>query len=284
MSIQVFLDQMLKYASRRGLGWGAVTVYTIACRFNFDPRKGPVQIEWFTGAQTNLCYNAVDRHVKDGAGDRVAFFWEGNDPGEASVTTYQELLGSVCRIANFLKSLGVKKGSDVTLYLPMIPELPAAMVRQSVLRTSHSNADCAWQYTGPYVSRPKKGTMAIFCSVSMQPAWVWLAVSMCTHRSRTLCGLCGVFSGLSRRTHHGLKAQCGAHCIRRQAWCKDHLSQGMGHSQHADLFWAPRCQGWCTMAIKGKSHDHSTAAGQQNVEALRDCKLGISQQPRIAVH
>jgi len=64
----------------------------LARSFNFDSRKGPVNVQWFTGAETNMAYNCVDRHVEAGHGDRVAFYWEGNDLGEDSVTTYSQLL------------------------------------------------------------------------------------------------------------------------------------------------------------------------------------------------
>ena len=60
-------------------------------RYNFDVRKGPVKVEWFVGAETSLAYNCVDRHVEAGHGDRVAFYWEGNDLNEQSVTTYKQL-------------------------------------------------------------------------------------------------------------------------------------------------------------------------------------------------
>jgi acetyl-CoA synthetase len=75
-----------------------------------------------------VCYNCVDRHVKEGNGDRVAFFWEGNDVGQATTTTYKELQDMVCQIANYMKSQGVGKGDDVTIYMPMVPELPAVML------------------------------------------------------------------------------------------------------------------------------------------------------------
>ena len=58
---------------------------------NFDVQKGRIQTRWFVGGTTNLCYNAVDRHVKDGKGDKVAFYWEGNDVGEDSKMTYSEV-------------------------------------------------------------------------------------------------------------------------------------------------------------------------------------------------
>lgn len=63
--------------------------------FNFDSRKAPVSVQWFTGAETNLAFNCLDRHVGAGLGDRVAFYWEGNDLGEDSTTTYSALLAQV---------------------------------------------------------------------------------------------------------------------------------------------------------------------------------------------
>ncbi|KAK9811421.1 hypothetical protein WJX72_003702 [[Myrmecia] bisecta] len=108
------------------------------CRCNFDMNKGPISIEWLVGAQTNLCYNAVDRHVEAGHGDRVAFYWEGNDLNQDSKVTYRQVQDMVCKIANYLKSIGVKKGDDVTIYMPMIPELPAAMLACARIGAVHS--------------------------------------------------------------------------------------------------------------------------------------------------
>ncbi|KAL6774217.1 ACS1 [Auxenochlorella protothecoides x Auxenochlorella symbiontica] len=107
-------------------------------KHNIDTSKGPVSIEWFLGAQTNLAYNAVDRHVEAGMGDRVAFFWEGNDVDQSRTVTYKQLQDQVCQVANFLLSKGVKKGSDVTIYLPMIPELPATMLACARIGAVHS--------------------------------------------------------------------------------------------------------------------------------------------------
>lgn len=98
------------------------------CRFNFNVNKGPVSIEWFIGAETNVCYNCLDRHIERGLGERTAFFFEGNDVGRESKITYKELRDTVCKISNYLKSIGVKRGDDVTIYMPMTMELPAAMV------------------------------------------------------------------------------------------------------------------------------------------------------------
>eukprot|EP00803_Ostreobium_quekettii_P004820 evm.model.scf_892.6 EVM.evm.TU.scf_892.6 scf_892:44845-46746(-) len=106
--------------------------------YNFDVRKGPVQITWFPGARTNLCYNAVDRHVLAGDGDKVAFLWEGNDPGVSSAMTYRQVQEQVCRLANWMKSVGVGKGDDVTIYMPMTPELPIAMLACARIGAVHS--------------------------------------------------------------------------------------------------------------------------------------------------
>ena len=60
--------------------------------------KGPVKIEWMVGAQTNICYNALDRNVEAGHGDRVAFYWVGNDPQDKGSITYSQLLAEVGRL------------------------------------------------------------------------------------------------------------------------------------------------------------------------------------------
>lgn len=63
--------------------------------------KGPIHIEWLSGAQTNLCYNAVDRNVNEGRGDKVAFYWEGNDVGVSGSWTYKQLLDEVLYFSIF---------------------------------------------------------------------------------------------------------------------------------------------------------------------------------------
>ena len=105
---------------------------------NFDNEKGPVSIKWFLGAKTNLAYNALDRHVLAGKGDKVAFYWEGNEPSESIAYTYAELLDKVKRFANVLKSKGVKKGDNVAIYLPMVAELPVAMLASARIGAVHS--------------------------------------------------------------------------------------------------------------------------------------------------
>lgn len=108
------------------------------CSYNFNVNDGPIFVEWFKDAETNICYNAVDRHVEDGNGDRVAFLWEGNDVGQDSQMTYKEVLDKVSQCANFLKRSGVKKGDDVTIYMPMTPELPITMLACARIGAVHS--------------------------------------------------------------------------------------------------------------------------------------------------
>eukprot|EP01147_Barroeca_monosierra_P005429 gene5429-8894_t len=105
---------------------------------NYDRTKGPVNISWFKGGITNICFNVLDRHVENGQGDRVAFFWEGNKPNEETTITYSQLLARVKRVANALKSLGVKKGNTIALYQPMILDLVVAMLACARIGAPHS--------------------------------------------------------------------------------------------------------------------------------------------------
>ena len=92
---------------------------------------------WFVGGTLNASYNCLDRHVAAGKGDRVAFHWEG-EPGDTRTLTYRELLDEVSRFANVLKDLGVRKGDRVAVYMPMIPELPVAMLACARIGAAHS--------------------------------------------------------------------------------------------------------------------------------------------------
>ncbi|EFJ26782.1 hypothetical protein SELMODRAFT_441669 [Selaginella moellendorffii] len=108
------------------------------CAYNFDKRKGPIFVEWFRGGYTNVCFNAIDRHVDSGRGNQVAVLWEGNDPRFNARITYSELLRYVCQVANLLRSRGVKKGDRVCIYMPMILELPVAMLACARIGAIHS--------------------------------------------------------------------------------------------------------------------------------------------------
>ena len=96
------------------------------------------RIEWFKDAKLNVSYNCIDRHIKNGQGDRIAFFWEGNDPSNSKKLTYHELYKEVCRFSNVLKGFNISKGDRVCLYMQMIPELPIAMLACARIGAIHS--------------------------------------------------------------------------------------------------------------------------------------------------
>ena len=93
--------------------------------------------KWFVGGKLNISANCLDRHVAAGLGDRVAYYWEG-EPGDSRTISYQELLDETCRMANALRELGVKRGDRVAIYMPMIPELPVAMLACARIGAAHS--------------------------------------------------------------------------------------------------------------------------------------------------
>jgi acetyl-CoA synthetase len=97
----------------------------------------PPFVKWFVGGTLNASVNCLDRHVRDGGGDKVAFHWEG-EPGDTRTITYAGLLEEVCRLANGLRSLGVRKGDRVNIYLGMVPELPIAMLACARIGAPHS--------------------------------------------------------------------------------------------------------------------------------------------------
>lgn len=94
-------------------------------------------IEWFSDGELNVSYNCIDRHLSL-RGDQTAIIWEGDDPTQSRHITYKELHGEVCRMANVLKDMDVKKGDRVTLYLPMIPEAAYAMLACARIGAIHS--------------------------------------------------------------------------------------------------------------------------------------------------
>ncbi|MCB2188737.1 MAG: acetate--CoA ligase [Deltaproteobacteria bacterium] len=106
--------------------------------FNFHKSKGPISIKWFQGGQTNISYNCLDRHLAT-RGDQPALLWEGNEPGEDRVLTYQQVYDEVTKFANILRNkFGIKKGDRVTIYLPMIPELSISMLACARIGAIHS--------------------------------------------------------------------------------------------------------------------------------------------------
>jgi acetyl-CoA synthetase len=93
--------------------------------------------KWFIGGKLNASYNALDRHVLEGRGDRIAFLFEG-EPGDSKQITYSQLLTEVKRCANALISLGIKSGDRVAIYMPMIPEAAIAMLACARVGAAHS--------------------------------------------------------------------------------------------------------------------------------------------------
>ncbi len=94
--------------------------------------------KWFVGGKLNVTYNCVDRHVEAGDGDKVAYFWEGEPQGERREVTFSELQRETTRLANALKSLGVKKGTPVGIYMGMVPETAVAMLACARIGAPHT--------------------------------------------------------------------------------------------------------------------------------------------------
>ena len=93
--------------------------------------------KWFSDGELNISYNCLDRHIENGKGDKVAYHWEG-EPGDTQTITYQELLDEVSKFANVLKQFGLKKNDTVAIYMPMIIELPIAMLACARIGVAHS--------------------------------------------------------------------------------------------------------------------------------------------------
>jgi len=94
--------------------------------------------QWFVGGRLNASVNCLDRHVEAGNGDRVAYHWVGEPEGDRRTITYSQLKDEVCRAANALTALGVKKGDRVAIYMPMIPETVVAMLACARIGAPHT--------------------------------------------------------------------------------------------------------------------------------------------------
>ncbi len=97
----------------------------------------PPFYKWFEGGTTNISYNCLDRHLDGPRKNKAAILWEG-EPGDQRTLTYQQLHREVCKAANALKALGLKKGDRVAIYMPMVPELPIAMLACARIGAVHS--------------------------------------------------------------------------------------------------------------------------------------------------
>jgi acetyl-CoA synthetase len=117
----------------RRVDW--IRAYSKIKDVNYDAKN--FRIRWFYDGQLNVSANCLDRHLTT-RGDKTAIIWEGDDPTAGERISYRQLHERVCRCANALKSLGVKKGDRVTIYLPMIPEAAVAMLACTRIGAVHS--------------------------------------------------------------------------------------------------------------------------------------------------
>ncbi len=108
--------------------------WSTVSKFDFQTAK----IEWFSGGKLNASVNCLDRQIAGPRRNKAALVWEGDSPEESRTLTYYDVYRETCRFANGLKKLGVKKGDRVTIYLPMVPELPIAMLACARIGAIHS--------------------------------------------------------------------------------------------------------------------------------------------------
>lgn len=109
--------------------------FTVVKDVSWD--KSDLHVRWFSDGELNVCYNCIDRHLTN-RGNKTALIWEGDEPTDDKTVTYNELHREVCRFANVLKNMGVKKGDRVTIYMPMILEAAYAMLACARIGAVHS--------------------------------------------------------------------------------------------------------------------------------------------------
>src|SRR3954469_18619686 len=123
--------EMYEEAERDRLGFWANAARRLTWTQEWDEVldwSNPPFAKWFVGGKLNVAYNCVDRHVEDGHGDQVAYYWEGEPADDTRTITYAQLKDEVCKAANALLELGVQAGDRVAIYMPMIPETIIAML------------------------------------------------------------------------------------------------------------------------------------------------------------
>ena len=163
--------------------------------YNFNINNGPIFQKWFEGGTTNMCYNCLDRHLPEHK-DRVAFYWEGNEVGEAQKWTYGQIYDEVTKLAAVLKTeYGIKKGDAVSLYLPMITLGPVAM-----LALARIGAVCS----------------VVFGGFSAQS----LAARLVDSKSKVLITADGVFRGDKPIKLKEISDQALAECAKEGVDCK----------------------------------------------------------------
>jgi hypothetical protein len=146
-----------------------------------------LDIRWFVDGKLNACYNCVDRHLATRA-DKTAIIWEGDDPEQSLNLTYAQLHEKICRLANALKQLGVKKGDRVCIYLPMIPEAV-------ITNTLHFIAGNFAQNTPHDFSRS-----------------CYQHAGLCPHRRCALSGVWRLLARIVKDTHFRCRLSCCDYC------------------------------------------------------------------------
>ena len=110
---------------------------SIGCEYNWDSANNHIEHTWFKDGQLNVSVNCLDRNLKE-HGQKTAILWQGDPDNESKALTYNELHLEVCKFSNVLKSLGIKKGDRICIYLPMIPEAAIAMLACARIGAIHS--------------------------------------------------------------------------------------------------------------------------------------------------
>ena len=111
---------------------------SIALKYTWETDKKLVKHTWFEDGELNLTVSCIDRHLKNGKAQKTALIWQGDEDKDSLKITYKELHEKVCQCANLLKSLGIKKGDRIAIYLPMIPELVYFVLASARIGAIHS--------------------------------------------------------------------------------------------------------------------------------------------------
>ena len=111
---------------------------TVACEYTWDTRARKIEHTWFRDGQLNACVNCLDRHLDTPRANKPALLWQGEADADTRSYTYAELHREVCAFANVLKKHGIGKGDRVCIYMPMVPELPMAMLACARIGAIHS--------------------------------------------------------------------------------------------------------------------------------------------------
>ena len=120
----------------RSLSWFKAP--TKGLEYTWDTKGRKVEHQWFADGELNVSYNCLDRHLNTPTAEKVAILFQGEDENNVRKYTYKQLHAEVCKFANVLKSKGVKKGDRVSIYMPMIPELPIVMLACTRIGAIHS--------------------------------------------------------------------------------------------------------------------------------------------------